>query len=626
MFIIAPILTSWKSFFMRSLSIKHRLILNTAVLVVGLLIILGLNQYQASQQTELGEAQRLNERLVADMLMLRRNEKDFLMRAETRYLATFDSNVSTLQTHLQQLADILEAQQIDRSHLESFRRNIRQYQQGFSKVVAATETLGLTNEDGRTAELLQSANRLDTAASAEARVAIMQLHALRTSFIVNPDPAIRAEFEQQADALNSQLSSSAQPLLTNYQQAFARYARQRELLGVDERSGLMGEMRAAVHQTEVNLEELSEVVEQALASSTQNLSRMILLVFALVLGLVVLFNLLISRSIIRPILSMQSIIQQIAVNKDLSIRLDTAGNDEVSSVAVSFNQMMKDFERVIGNMATASNQLAAASQELSTVSDEVSGIAHNQEEQTAMIATAITEMAAAIQEVAGNALAASEAADKGATEANAGQQSITRNIDSMEQLQGAVTGTSERLQILNERTHEISKVVNVIQDIAEQTNLLALNAAIEAARAGEQGRGFAVVADEVRTLAANTKASTQTIHETTERLLRGAREAMEAMQVSADQASESGNLAAQAGDSFARVYDSIQQVTEMGIQISTATEEQSSVAHDITENVNKVADSVRQVVTGAHQCASSSQELARLAADLQDEVAQFKVS
>ncbi|WP_126799694.1 methyl-accepting chemotaxis protein [Aliidiomarina soli] len=611
---------------MRSLSIKHRLILNTAVLVVGLLIILGLNQYQASQQTELGEAQRLNERLVADMLMLRRNEKDFLMRAETRYLATFDSNVSTLQTHLQQLADILEAQQIDRSHLESFRRNIRQYQQGFSKVVAATETLGLTNEDGRTAELLQSANRLDTAASAEARVAIMQLHALRTSFIVNPDPAIRAEFEQQADALNSQLSSSAQPLLTNYQQAFARYARQRELLGVDERSGLMGEMRAAVHQTEVNLEELSEVVEQALASSTQNLSRMILLVFALVLGLVVLFNLLISRSIIRPILSMQSIIQQIAVNKDLSIRLDTAGNDEVSSVAVSFNQMMKDFERVIGNMATASNQLAAASQELSTVSDEVSGIAHNQEEQTAMIATAITEMAAAIQEVAGNALAASEAADKGATEANAGQQSITRNIDSMEQLQGAVTGTSERLQILNERTHEISKVVNVIQDIAEQTNLLALNAAIEAARAGEQGRGFAVVADEVRTLAANTKASTQTIHETTERLLRGAREAMEAMQVSADQASESGNLAAQAGDSFARVYDSIQQVTEMGIQISTATEEQSSVAHDITENVNKVADSVRQVVTGAHQCASSSQELARLAADLQDEVAQFKVS
>lgn len=611
---------------MRSLSIKHRLILNTAILVVGLLIILGLNQYQASQQTELGEAQRLNERLVADMLMLRRNEKDFLMRAETRYLATFDSNVSTLQTHLQQLADILEAQQIDRSHLESFRRNIRQYQQGFSKVVTATETLGLTDEDGRTAELLQSANRLDNAASAEARVAIMQLHALRTSFIANPDPALRAEFEQQANALNSQLSSSAQPLLTRYQQAFARYASQRELLGVDERSGLMGEMRAAVHQTEVNLEELSEVVEQALASSTQNLSRMILLVFALVLGLVVLFNLLISRSIIRPILSMQSVIQQIAVNKDLSIRLDTEGNDEVSSVAVSFNQMMTDFERVIGNMATAANQLAAASQELSTVSDEVSGIAHHQEEQTAMIATAITEMAAAIQEVAGNALAASEAADKGATEANAGQQSITRNIDSMEQLQGAVTGTSERLQVLNERTHEISKVVNVIQDIAEQTNLLALNAAIEAARAGEQGRGFAVVADEVRTLAANTKASTQTIHETTERLLRGAREAMEAMQVSADQASESGNLAAQAGNSFARVYDSIQQVTEMGIQISTATEEQSSVAHDITENVNKVADSVRQVVTGAHQCASSSQELARLAADLQDEVAQFKVS
>lgn len=560
---------------MRRLSIKQRLIANTVILIIGLLIIFGLNQYQDSQQRQMGEAQRLNEALVADMLMLRRNEKDFLMREEGRYLTAFDTNVVILQGNLQSLYDILQQQRIDTTHLDAFERNIRAYHQGFRNVVAASDELGLTNDTGLFSELVQLTERAT---------------------------------------------------LADYQATVGRYIAQQQRRGLDEDSGLLGEMRSAVHATETNLEELSELVSDALADSVRSTSRLMLLAFLAVLAVVVLLNIAISRSIIRPVLGIEAMIHAIARDQDLSVRLDTQGADEISSMAQSFNQMMTTFETLIRNMATAADQLAAASHELNTVSEEVSGIAHAQEEQTTMIATAITEMAAAIQEVAGNAMAASEAADKGATEANTGQHNIAQNIESMQQMQASGIGAGERLQVLNERINEISNVVNVIQDIAEQTNLLALNAAIEAARAGEHGRGFAVVADEVRNLAANTKASTETIHSTTERLLRGAREAIEAMQVSAQQASESAQLAEQAGGSFSRVYASVQQVTEMGIQISTATEEQSAVAQDITENVNHVADSVRQVVTGAQQCAASSQELARLATRFQDEVAQFKVS
>jgi methyl-accepting chemotaxis protein len=323
---------------------------------------------------------------------------------------------------------------------------------------------------------------------------------------------------------------------------------------------------------------------------------------------------------------MESKIGQIADESDLSRRMEESGKDELTSVNVSFNRMMGRFEDVLQSLGGASDQLSAASQQLSAVSEEVSNIAVDQESQTTMIATAVTEMASAIQEVAGNAQQASQAADEANNEARRGQEKIADNVQAMEDLQMSVTGTSERLQILNERTKEITEVVGVIQSIAEQTNLLALNAAIEAARAGEHGRGFAVVADEVRSLAANTKTSTETIQATTERLLRGAREAMEAMQVSSDQASDSAELARQAGESFKGVSTAINTVTDMNIQISTATEEQSAVAGDITQNVNGVSDSVREVVTGANQCAQASQELARLASDLQTQVSRFKVS
>ncbi|MCC5854452.1 MAG: methyl-accepting chemotaxis protein [Idiomarina sp.] len=338
------------------------------------------------------------------------------------------------------------------------------------------------------------------------------------------------------------------------------------------------------------------------------------------------FALIIFRSVQVPIDELRDVMTEVEQESNLKIRAQVNGKNEIATLGQRFNSMLDSFQDVLINVSAASNQVAASSEELSAVSEEVSNIAREQEAQTTQIATAVTQMAAAVEEVAKSAQSAMESAEQAEGETKRGRDQVAKNMKAMEMLSDSVMGASERLKILDERTQEIAKVMDVIQGIAEQTNLLALNAAIEAARAGEQGRGFAVVADEVRSLASNTKDSTATIQETTERLRRGASEAVEAMTVSASQANESLELARATGQAFKQVNVAVSEVVEVNVQISTATEEQATVANEITESVNGLSGSIAEVVTGANQCAAASSELSSLAHNLREQVSRFKVA
>ncbi len=310
---------------------------------------------------------------------------------------------------------------------------------------------------------------------------------------------------------------------------------------------------------------------------------------------------------------------------DLTRRLDDTGKDEMAELASSFNTFVAKMQELVGQVSGATSQLASAAEELSAITDQTSrGIQHQQSE-TDQVATAINEMTATVQEVARNASSASQAAQEADGEAGNGKQVVSASIDAINALAGEVEKAAEVIDKLETDSENISKVLDVIKGIAEQTNLLALNAAIEAARAGEQGRGFAVVADEVRTLASRTQQSTEEIHEIIERLQADAESAVQVMNTGRGQAQSSVEQAAHAGESLERIAKAVTTISDMNAQIASAAEEQTAVAEEINRNIVGITQAGQESAQGAQQTATSSEELAKLAARLQGLVSQFRV-
>lgn len=385
---------------------------------------------------------------------------------------------------------------------------------------------------------------------------------------------------------------------------------------------LDGYLNQLIEMQEADARAFAASVEQQFAGDLTLLLALISLISLAVVGIAVV----IYRSINQPLNHLTQVMGDIEHDANLTLRARVDGNNELGQLADRFNKMMGYFQDVLLQIDSASHGVAAASEQLSVISRQLNNTTTDQEDRTAQIATAITEMASAVEEVANNAqnaLTATEEADK---KVRSGLEEVDTNRKTMDEMSGSITETSERLRNLNEWAQEITGVMDVIQKIAEQTNLLALNAAIEAARAGEQGRGFAVVADEVRNLASNTHKSTEQIQKTAEGLSKGANEAVTAMAQLSTLAGESVESSHRTGAAFEDVGDSVTQVVEVNVQISTATEEQAAVAKDISESVNTLSSSVSEVVTGSGQCSESSSELSKLAQQLRDQVARFQVS
>ncbi|WP_371915264.1 methyl-accepting chemotaxis protein [Pseudomonas sp. PA27(2017)] len=262
---------------------------------------------------------------------------------------------------------------------------------------------------------------------------------------------------------------------------------------------------------------------------------------------------------------------------------------------------------------------------MSAVSAQVSRTATLQGDQTNMVATAVHEMSMAVQEVANNALSAASSAANANRQAREGGVLVQASVDSVEGVSLSVAEAGEVINSLHAQSDEISKVLGVIQAIAAQTNLLALNAAIEAARAGEAGRGFAVVADEVRGLASNTQTATESIRELIDSLQGGARAAVGVMQQSREHVQECVQRAGDAGQALASIISAVESIASGNEQISTATEEQTSVANEISQNVSQLNDSIAEVVSGAEQSLAASRDLAQMANRLHQQTQRFVV-
>jgi len=310
---------------------------------------------------------------------------------------------------------------------------------------------------------------------------------------------------------------------------------------------------------------------------------------------------------------------------DLTRRLDESSRDEVGQVARAFNRFVEKIHDLVRQVSDSIEQLASASRQMTEVSSKTMDSFVKQQGEIEQVATAMNEMTATVQEVARNAEDASSAARDADSEANTGNAEVQDVIGAINELAREVVSTADTIHNLNGDSEKIGSVLDVIKGIAEQTNLLALNAAIEAARAGEQGRGFAVVADEVRTLASRTQQSTQEIQAMIEHLQTGAKDAVKAMERGQQMATASVEKAEQAGHSLSGITGAVSKIADMNTQIATAAEQQSSVADNINRNVVVINDLAMHATEGAEQTAISSSDLEKLSVRLQNIVGSFKI-
>ena len=640
-----------------NLSVGKKLLLGFAMVLLLTMGVAGTGFYAVD--SILNRAYQMTQllRINAALLEARGLERDFALTRSDQSAAALRSTLAELNQELDELAK--SSSKEEQQTLEQIRRDaavysdeFTQYGQLISNGVALRESMSdaaqKSREEFEYIELdmydavrvlrlegdhLKGSDPLTIAEAASGLTKrILDLRTFESMFLGNSaQAAVDSWNESYQDVttignslktwLNDEQKATMDGALTalaSYQQAFGEFRNNRA-----ERVALEQEMVAQAQR-------ILDAAEQALAGATEAMQEQrrnaylllgVISVLAVVIGLVA--ATVISRMIVVPLRYTVQLAQRVAEG-DLTQSTKVTRRDELGQLQKAMSEMTESLRTLIGRIGGGVGQIATAAEQLSAVTAQTSAGVQKQRVETEQVATAMHEMAATVQEVAQNAEQASHAARQADQQARQGDVVVKDAIGQIGSLSGEVEHSAHAIEELNTESGRIGTVLEVIRAVAEQTNLLALNAAIEAARAGEQGRGFAVVADEVRALARRTHDSTEEIEGLIANLQRVAQKAVEQMQTSRNLTQRTVELANEAGSALGRITESVSTIEQMNQQIAAAAEEQSAVAENISESVTRVRDIGEQSASGSEQTAAASAELARLGIELQGLVARFR--
>ncbi|WP_335917430.1 methyl-accepting chemotaxis protein [Shewanella chilikensis] len=371
---------------------------------------------------------------------------------------------------------------------------------------------------------------------------------------------------------------------------------------------------------------VAQVPQGEIFALLQEAAYQILLWTVLIAAAFIFLAVIVAGSVSRPISKVAEMFRGIGEGEgDLRQRLPVEGEDEIAQLAKGFNSFISKIQDSVVEVAATSEQLGLSAKEVSAQAQQTMSDSQDQKDRTMMVVTAINEMGATVNEIAANAAQAALTAKDADSESATGQQVVTRARNTINQLSQDVAQVGEVIESLATHTKSIGGILDVIRAISEQTNLLALNAAIEAARAGEAGRGFAVVADEVRNLASRTATSTDEVQVMIDKLQAEAARAVSAMELSRNRSHEGVQAVDEASQALSGISGQIAQISDMNIQVAAATEEQSTVVEDINRNVSEINEITQRTAETAEAAAAASDALNNLAHRLDTLVARFKV-
>lgn len=620
------------------MTIKQKLMFIAVAVAVTMLLSIVATRWTVVTLGSLTETQAVNHQLLSDVLILRRNEKDFIIRSDEKYLVEFNKNFSLLKDHIHELDALIESNSIVIERYDNLQKVMDEYESGFHGLVAISTQIGLTPKTGILGSLSKSARQAEAFFMMVKNDTLLKdqliLRRNEKDFIMRKDKKYIDKFNQNHDLFISDINKSTlgeSPKsrllkdILNYKKEFLNLTHLFEKRGLNSNLGIIGSMRNSSHQAESVLKEIHAGIEAGIIKKTEAIQLLNLVASLLIAFVIVSFTFFVSKSITMPLSGFVMTLKEICQSGNLSLKVDESGKDEISEVGAILNKMLSTFQEIIQKLHTTTQDLKQYSQQFVAIRESTFVSVDKQRIETEDVSSAMTEMAASAQNIAENTNRTAETSQQANTITSEGKRIVDGTVHSTQLLEDTINNANQVIQQLGEDSNSIGGILDVIRGIAEQTNLLALNAAIEAARAGEQGRGFAVVADEVRTLAQKTQDSISEIEQMISNLQSGSSQAIQAISKGQEGVVANVEQINNAGNSLSSIVAELNSINDMSQENASATRQQSTVVEEVQKNVIAIKDMGTLIVENIGELKEASDNMSILSHEMEDLVKNFQV-